>query len=136
MIRINANDLKTPESVIRVCKFMIHYWKTYNKDILIDMIGVRKHGHNEVDEPSFTQPHMYSKIRAMKSLGTLYAERLVSEGVITQEEINKIVSQIVDHFEKEFVESQKLKPDMQSYTNPKHKGSRAYTHKWEGIVPS
>ena len=55
VIRINAADPKTtPESLVRVCKFMVKYWKTYKKDILIDMIGMRKHGHNEVDEPSFT----------------------------------------------------------------------------------
>ena len=69
VIRINANDGETtPESLIKVCKFMIKYWKTFKKDILIDMIGCRKHGHNEVDEPAFTQPHMYEKIRAMDSL--------------------------------------------------------------------
>jgi probable 2-oxoglutarate dehydrogenase E1 component DHKTD1 len=71
VVRINAMDGDTtPESLIRVCKFMIAYWKTFKKDILIDMIGCRKHGHNEVDEPAFTQPHMYEKIRAMKSLAS------------------------------------------------------------------
>ena len=60
VIRINANDGETtPESLIKVCKLMVSYWKTFKKDILIDMIGCRKHGHNEVDEPGFTQPQMY-----------------------------------------------------------------------------
>lgn len=60
VVRINAADGgSTPESLVRVCKFMVAYWKTFRKDILIDMIGYRKHGHNEVDEPSFTQPEMY-----------------------------------------------------------------------------
>lgn len=55
MIRINCSDpLTTVESLIRACKFIIKYWKTYKKDILIDMVGYRKHGHNEVDEPGFT----------------------------------------------------------------------------------
>ena len=55
VIRINAADGgTTPESLIKVCKLMVSYWKTFKKDILIDMIGCRKHGHNEVDEPSFT----------------------------------------------------------------------------------
>lgn len=57
VLRINASDPQTtPESLVRLCKFAIAYWKKYNKDILIDMIGFRKHGHNEVDEPGFTQP--------------------------------------------------------------------------------
>lgn len=55
VVRINAADpATTPEDVIRVCRFMIKYWKTFGKDILVDMIGWRKHGHNEVDEPAFT----------------------------------------------------------------------------------
>jgi len=55
VIRINANDHEsTVEDLLRVCKFVVNYWKTYKKDILIDMVGIRKHGHNEVDEPSFT----------------------------------------------------------------------------------
>ena len=63
---------------------MIEYWKTYKKDILIDMIGFRKHGHNEVDEPGFTQPEMYQVIRQTQSLQEQYAERLINEGVITR----------------------------------------------------
>jgi len=61
---------------------MISYWKTFKKDILIDMIGCRKHGHNEVDEPGFTQPEMYEKIRNMKSLAKQYSERLIRDDVI------------------------------------------------------
>jgi len=64
VIRVNAADgATTPETLVRVCRFVIAYWKTYKKDILIDMIGFRKHGHNEVDEPGFTQPEMYKTIR-------------------------------------------------------------------------
>ena len=53
---MNAHDV---ESVARVAKFMARYWKEFGQDILIDMIGYRKYGHNEVDEPEFTQPKMY-----------------------------------------------------------------------------
>jgi len=57
VIRINAADARTTvDSLIKICRFVINYWRTYKKDILIDMIGWRKHGHNEVDEPSFTNP--------------------------------------------------------------------------------
>ena len=95
VVRINAADPdSTPEDVIRVCRFMVKYWKTFGKDILIDMIGWRKHGHNEVDEPAFTQPQMYSKIRELKSLGDRYAERLVKEGVVTEEEVASTIKEI------------------------------------------
>lgn len=76
---------------MRVCKFAIKYWKIFKKDLLIDMIGFRKHGHNEVDEPAFTQPHMYEKIRATKSLAQTYADRLIKDGVITRDQIEKLI---------------------------------------------
>jgi 2-oxoglutarate dehydrogenase complex dehydrogenase (E1) component-like enzyme len=62
ILRVNTSD---PDAVIRATKFMVRYWLKYKKDILIDMIGFRFYGHNEVDEPSFTQPLMYKKIRSM-----------------------------------------------------------------------
>lgn len=95
VIRINAADPETTvDSLLNVTKFMIQYKKTYNKDILIDMIGYRKHGHNEVDEPSFTQPEMYEKIRSLTSMPDRYGEKLVSEGVITQQGVEKIIEEI------------------------------------------
>ena len=66
------------------------------------MIGFRKYGHNEVDEPGFTQPRMYEVIRSLKSLPELYGERLVEEGVIPQEDIDTLLSQINGHFESEY----------------------------------
>jgi 2-oxoglutarate dehydrogenase E1 component len=79
VIRINANDPQTtPETLLKVCRFMIKYWKKFNKDILIDMIGYRLHGHNEVDEPMFTQPQMYQKIQDLpNTLARSYAESLI-----------------------------------------------------------
>lgn len=63
---------------------MVRYWKKFGKDILIDMIGFRKYGHNEVDEPSFTQPRMYEKIRSKKSLPREYADKLIEDGIIKE----------------------------------------------------
>ena len=114
MIRINAADgTTTPETLIRVCRFMVAYWKKFKRDILIDMIGVRKHGHNEVDEPAFTQPLMYERIRAMKSLGEQYSVELIKQGVISQEEVDSIRKQINDHFEAEFEQSKKYEATLE-----------------------
>ena len=55
------------------------------------MIGFRKYGHNEVDEPAFTQPKMYEAIRAMKSVSNAYAEKLITEGTLKEAQFNKIV---------------------------------------------
>jgi 2-oxoglutarate dehydrogenase complex dehydrogenase (E1) component-like enzyme len=58
---------------------------------MIDMIGYRKYGHNEVDEPAFTQPKMYEAIRSMKSLPEQYADKLVKEGTIKDNALKKMV---------------------------------------------
>lgn len=79
ILRVNTSDV---DAVTKVCKFMIRYWQKFGKDALVDMIGYRKYGHNEVDEPAFTQPLMYDKIRAIKSTATLYGEQLINEGII------------------------------------------------------
>jgi 2-oxoglutarate dehydrogenase complex dehydrogenase (E1) component-like enzyme len=84
IIRVNAHDV---EAVSRVARFAVRYWQNFGKDVLIDMIGYRKYGHNEVDEPSFTQPRMYEVIRAMKSVATTYAENLIAEGTIKETQV-------------------------------------------------
>ena len=60
ILRVNSSD---PVAVIKACRFAVEYWSKYGKDVMLDMIGYRYYGHNEVDEPSFTQPVMYKKIR-------------------------------------------------------------------------
>lgn len=85
VIHVNAND---PEAVYQVMCFAIDYRSTYKKDIIIDIIGYRKYGHNEVDEPSVTQPLMYKKIRSQESLVKQYADRLIAEKLISEVEIN------------------------------------------------
>jgi len=131
ILRVNTSDI---EAVIKCCKFMVRYWHKYKKDILIDMIGFRFYGHNEVDEPSFTQPLMYKKIRSMKTQPVSYAEKLVEAGVISGEMLGKHREDINKHFEEEFEKSKKFVPSLQDTTDEKYKGSRAMTHKWKGYV--
>ena len=99
IVRVNAHDV---ESVARVCRFAVRYWQKFGKDILIDMIGFRKYGHNEVDEPAFTQPKMYEAIRNMKSVAQNYAEKLLSEGTLKETQYQKILEQTAAYFEDEF----------------------------------
>lgn len=134
IIQINAADKEnTPETLIKVCKFAVDYWKKYKKDILIDLVGFRKNGHNEVDEPMFTQPHMYKKIKELTPLALGYGERLVAEGVMTQQQIDKTSSQIEEHFDQEFQQSKDWQPKFKETINPNNKGSRSMTHKWAGM---
>ena len=76
VIHVNADDV---ESCLKVTSIAYNYRKKFKKDIIIDLIGYRKHGHNEGDEPSFTQPLMYKKIKNHPSLKTIYTEKLSSE---------------------------------------------------------
>ena len=80
VFHVNADD---PEAVIWVASLAVAYRQKYQKDIVIDLIGYRKHGHNETDEPSFTQPHMYKTIKAHKSVLSLYSNYLSDKGVVS-----------------------------------------------------
>ncbi len=65
-----------PEEVVKICKVATEYRQKYNSDVIIDLIGYRRHGHNELDEPSFTQPIMYKNIRSRQSVVKLYGAKL------------------------------------------------------------
>ncbi|MBC7532758.1 MAG: 2-oxoglutarate dehydrogenase E1 component [Oligoflexus sp.] len=86
VFHVNADD---PEAVIWVAQLSVAYRQKFNCDIVIDLIGYRRHGHNETDEPTFTQPLMYKKIKAHPTVLTIYSEKLVKEGVFSAEEIQK-----------------------------------------------
>ncbi|HWC98542.1 MAG TPA: multifunctional oxoglutarate decarboxylase/oxoglutarate dehydrogenase thiamine pyrophosphate-binding subunit/dihydrolipoyllysine-residue succinyltransferase subunit, partial [Candidatus Sulfopaludibacter sp.] len=80
IFHVNGDD---PDAAIRVVQLAFDYRQQFKKDVVIDMICYRRHGHNEGDDPSYTQPIMYRKIKAHPSVGTIYTERLVREGVVT-----------------------------------------------------
>lgn len=91
ILRVNTSDV---DAVIRACRFAVEYWSKYGKDVMLDMIGYRYYGHNEVDEPSFTQPIMYKKIREMPTPPQSYQAKMIAEGLITEAEVTKMREQI------------------------------------------
>lgn len=83
IFHVNGDD---PEAVLWVTQIALDYRLKFNKDVVIDLVSYRRHGHNEADEPAATQPMMYKIIRAHKTTRTLYVEKLVAEGIVTSEE--------------------------------------------------
>jgi 2-oxoglutarate dehydrogenase E1 component len=83
IFHVNGDD---PEAAIRAAEIAFDYRQRFKKDVVIDMICYRRHGHNEGDDPSYTQPILYRKIKEHPSVATLYAERLAREGVLSGEE--------------------------------------------------
>ncbi len=90
ILHVNADD---PESVCFVTRFALAYRMKFHKDVVIDLVCYRKHGHNEADEPSATQPLMYQAIRKKPTVRQIYAERLTSERVIGAQDAARMVEQ-------------------------------------------
>ncbi len=85
---------ENPEAVLHVMQLAADYRREYGKDVVIDLVCYRRYGHNEGDEPYFTQPGMYDRIRQRPSLHQLYAEQLISEGIARQDDIDKLTAEI------------------------------------------
>ncbi|MBP6103565.1 MAG: 2-oxoglutarate dehydrogenase E1 component [Gammaproteobacteria bacterium] len=90
IIHVNAND---PEAVYRAMLFALQYRLQYHKDSIIDLIGYRRHGHNEADEPLVTQPLLYQQIRKMPTALGVYADRLIAEKLLTPNELGNLQKQ-------------------------------------------
>lgn len=99
ILHVNGDD---PEAVTFACKLAIEYRQTFHRDIVIDMWCYRRFGHNEGDEPSFTQPQMYAKIRQHPPVSDVYSARLKAEGVVDDDFVAQVTGDFVNHLEDEF----------------------------------
>ncbi|MBW2604921.1 MAG: 2-oxoglutarate dehydrogenase E1 component [Deltaproteobacteria bacterium] len=88
-----------PEAVVHVVRMAVDYRETFNKDVVIDVICYRRYGHNEGDEPYFTQPRMYERIRRRPSLNTVYARKLIEQGIAGIEDIDVLEQNITRDME-------------------------------------
>ena len=108
IFHVNGDD---PEAVTFACKMAIEYRQTFHRDVVIDMWCYRRFGHNEGDEPSFTQPLMYAAIKGHPGVADIYGKRLAAEGVVDQAWIDDQVKDFTDHLESEFQAGQAYKPN-------------------------
>ncbi len=108
IFHVNGDD---PESVVHVARIATEFRQQFNKDVIIDMFCYRRHGHNEGDEPAFTQPLMYKKIRSHDSTREIYAQRLAAEGVIAENEGKTMVEEMHARLERDFEAANSYKPN-------------------------
>jgi 2-oxoglutarate dehydrogenase E1 component len=97
IVHVNADDA---ESCLHVVRLGIEYRARFGKDFLIDVVGYRRHGHNETDEPAFTQPTLYKKIRAHLSPREIWGDRLVAEGVVTADDVKALDTEAAANFDR------------------------------------
>src|SRR4030088_2917610 len=107
IIHVNGDD---PEAVVYGAKIAIEFRQKFHKPVVIDMFCYRRFGHNEGDEPAFTQPVMYKKIRSHKTTLQIYTEKLVAEGVLTDGEVSRLQANWCHHLEPSMQASQSFKP--------------------------
>ena len=121
IIHVNGDD---PEAVVYAAKIAIEFRQRFHKPVVIDMFCYRRYGHNEGDEPSFTQPLMYKKIRAHKSTLEIYSEKLVGEGVVTQGEVDKMRADWRSRLDAEFEAGLAYKPNKADWLDGRWAGMR------------
>jgi len=108
IFHVNGDD---PEATMLVTKLALEFRMKFNEDVFIDVFGYRRLGHNEADEPAFTQPIMYKTIRSHPSVKEIYTKKLLSEKVITPEEIEISEKKIYDKMSESHESVQKFKAD-------------------------
>jgi len=99
IFHINGDDV---ESVVKITEIAVKYRQKFQKDVILDIVCYRKYGHNEGDEPMYTQPVMYSKIKLQETPQNIYAQQLINEGVISSEQHQKLVADFDQMMSQEF----------------------------------
>ncbi|MDA0782305.1 MAG: 2-oxoglutarate dehydrogenase E1 component [Rickettsiales bacterium] len=120
IFHVNGDD---PEAVVFVSRLAVEYRQKFKTDVVVDVFCYRRYGHNEGDEPFFTQPIMYNKIKDHPTPMNVYAQKLISEGVISESDFSKMKDDFQQFMEKEYEEAQSYEADEADWL----KGS------WEGF---
>jgi probable 2-oxoglutarate dehydrogenase E1 component DHKTD1 len=128
VVHVNADDY---ESIIKIAKLSVLYKKKFNKNFMIDLVCWRKYGHNEVDEPSFTQPLMYKVIRNKKESVELLKNKLIEKNAMSNEQVKALEEKFNKILADEFEKSKTFELTLDNVRNDKYKGNKSLTHKWK-----
>jgi 2-oxoglutarate dehydrogenase E1 component len=119
IFHVNGDD---PEAVVYCARVATEFRQRFHKPVVIDMICYRRHGHNEGDEPSFTQPLMYKRIRGLPSVVSIYSKRLAEEGVVKEAEAEELRSGFWEMLETEFESSESYRPNKADWLDGRWSG--------------
>ena len=108
IFHVNGDDV---EAVIHVARIATEFRDSFRKDVVIDIWSYRRFGHNESDEPAFTQPVMYKAIADHRSVASIYGDRLVDEGLLTREEVERVARDCRQRLEDDFEAAKSYKPN-------------------------
>jgi 2-oxoglutarate dehydrogenase E1 component len=108
ILHVNGDD---PEAVVHCAKIAVEFRQKFQKPVVIDMFCYRRFGHNEADEPLFTQPIMYKKIKSHPSVTEIYSKRLAEEGVISADEVESMKKAFREKLEDEYKAAEGYKPN-------------------------
>jgi 2-oxoglutarate dehydrogenase E1 component len=122
IFHVNGDDT---EAVARVCRLAAQWRQRFHRDVVIDIVCYRKFGHNELDQPKFTQPQMYTAIDRMTPVFKKYSEQLIAEGTVTQAEVDAISAQVRGEMEKKLLESKTFVPSKGDWLSSN----------WSGMLP-
>ena len=119
IFHVNGDD---PEAVVHVARIATEFRQEFKRDVVIDMFCYRRHGHNEGDEPAFTQPIMYRVIKDHPRSREIYARRLIEERVVTEPEADKMVADVRKRLDHEFEAASAYKPNKADWLEGQWKG--------------
>jgi len=122
IFHVNGDD---PEAVVYAAKVATEYRMKFQRPVVIDMFCYRRFGHNEGDEPAFTQPLMYQKIRSHPTTLEIYGKRLIAEGVVTEDEVEKMKAGWRAHLDAEFEVASGYKPNKADWLDGRWSGLKS-----------
>jgi 2-oxoglutarate dehydrogenase E1 component len=115
IFHINGDD---PEAAYRTMRIALGYRQKYHKDVVLDVVGFRRLGHNESDEPSYTQPLMYQRVKEHPGVRTVYAKRLVKEGVIDEAGVKQLIEERIGRYEDALARAKKVAAEAKTSLTP------------------
>jgi 2-oxoglutarate dehydrogenase E1 component len=132
IFHVNGDD---PEACVRVARLAYEFRQAFHKDVVIDMVCYRRHGHNEGDDPSYTQPLMYKRIDARRSVRKLYTESLVKRGDISMEEAEQALDDFSARLQAALTETRDAKPADEVIALPVPPAVGVLPHVATGVAP-